>query len=130
MSNPQNPIIVLVYASWCGHCEQLKPEWEKMKLSVSSALNIIEIEESEKEQLEKYKQMNPSLVINGYPTIFKIHSNGHVEYFNGERDAANLKKWVTSKHATFRKKTRGVKTRGGRRRLTRKYRKSTKRQQK
>lgn len=129
MSQIQRPIIGLVYASWCGHCQQLKPEWEKMKTSVSSKQEIIEIEESEKERLEKFKQMNPSLEINGYPTIFKIHSDGRVEYFDGPRDAVHLKKWasITPKHMTFRKKMGG---RHRRRNGTRKYRKSTKTQQK
>jgi thiol-disulfide isomerase/thioredoxin len=127
----KKPIVGLVYASWCGHCQQLKPEWEKMKTLMKpiSKQKIIEIEES---GLETFKKENPSLSleINGYPTIFKIHPSGNIEYFDGERNALQLKKWAimtTPKHITFRKKNGGGRNK---RRGTRKYRKSVKRQQK
>jgi thiol-disulfide isomerase/thioredoxin len=104
-------IIGKIYANWCGHCQQLKPEWSKMKtnLKQNAHLQIIEIEESQNELLTEFKSKHPNLQINGYPTIFKIHSNGAIEYYSGDRKANEMQKWALRKKGgkqTFRRKKR------------------------
>ena len=27
---PDNKVVLLIYAPWCGHCNTFEPEWEKM----------------------------------------------------------------------------------------------------
>ena len=114
----KNTIIVgKIYADWCGHCQQLKPEWSKMKTNVTKHnkkhLQIVEIEESQTEKMANFKAQHPNLQVNGYPTIFKIHPNGHIEYYSGERTADKMQKWALQKNGgkqTFRRKKRERKT--------------------
>jgi len=110
-------IVGKIYADWCGHCQQLKPEWSKMKTNLmknnKKQLQIVEIEESQTESLANFKAKHPNLQVNGYPTIFKIHPNGHIEYYSGERIADKMQKWVSQKNGgkqTFRRKKRERKT--------------------
>ena len=108
------PIILgKVYATWCGYCQQLAPEWSKLKKSLKN-IHIIDIEEKQinkKNQFEaKYAKSlnlinnNPQLEVNGYPTIFKIHPNRKIEYYNGPRTAQAIKQWVLPRNKTVRSK--------------------------
>ena len=108
------PIIVgKVYATWCGYCQQLAPEWSKLK-KILKNVEFVDIEEKQvnkKQQFEsKYaKSLNlinnkPQLEINGYPTIFKIHPNRKIEYYTGARTAPAIKQWVLPRNKTIRKK--------------------------
>jgi thiol-disulfide isomerase/thioredoxin len=94
-------IIGKVYANWCGHCQQLKPEWDTMKSLIKNKENkdieIVEFEENEKEKLDEFKKKYSSLKINGYPTIFKILPNKQIEYYTGNRMSHDMAKWVFEK---------------------------------
>ena len=98
--NHKNKVIVgKVYAKWCGHCKTLKPEWAKMKNIVlkkkaNKHISFAEFEEGEKLKLSKFENANKvSLMVGGYPTLFKV-SGGNVEYYNGERNANAMKNWA------------------------------------
>jgi thiol-disulfide isomerase/thioredoxin len=95
------PITIgLVYAEWCGHCQALKPDWKKLKdtLSKNKKINIFELEDSDTNKESKLKSVGKkthggSIQVNGFPTLFKI-LNGKVEYYNGERTFDALLKWA------------------------------------
>lgn len=91
-------IVGKIYANWCGHCQSLKPEWQMMRSTIKNGSNIqfIEIEEGQINKLERFKKQFPNLEVNGYPTIFKIHPNRSIEYYNGARLAYDMKKWATN----------------------------------
>jgi thiol-disulfide isomerase/thioredoxin len=92
-------IIGKIYANWCGHCQSLKPEWNKMKKQIKkSNVQIIEIEENQIHKLNKFKKRFPELQVNGYPTIFKIYPNRHIEYYTGNRIVSDMTKWVVEKN--------------------------------
>jgi thiol-disulfide isomerase/thioredoxin len=108
------PIILgKVYATWCGYCQQLAPEWSKLKKTLKN-IKFVDIEENQtnkKDQFESNhaKSLNlinnkPQLEVNGYPTIFKIHPNKKIEYYTGIRTAGEMKKWVLPKKNTKSKK--------------------------
>lgn len=59
-------IIVLIYADWCPHCVEFKPEWERFKKSMRSQhpgmCHIGEVEQT-------YLDNVPSAQAQGFPTI-------------------------------------------------------------
>ena len=103
-------VIGKIYANWCGHCELLAPEWDKMKRSIKSKIkkgdskikkvHIIDIEDAKIDNdlyLLNKKYLNNSTdkveLQGGYPTIFKIKEN-KVYYYGGERIAEEMEKWA------------------------------------
>jgi thiol-disulfide isomerase/thioredoxin len=98
-----NPLIVgLVYANWCGHCQQLKPEWHNLKEMLmqnenADDIKIIEIEDSDSDKDAKLKSIHPNLVVNGYPTIFKYPYRNNIEYYGGNRDSKSMLSWCLGK---------------------------------
>ena len=38
--------MVLYYADWCGHCQTMKPEWQKVvnKMKNKNNVNVAEVE--------------------------------------------------------------------------------------
>jgi len=96
--------IGLIYANWCGHCQSLKPEWQKMKYNVMKTpsykngnYRFSEIEDADRLKDQKINQINSylngnKLSANGYPTIFKVN-RGNLRYYQGNRTAGELQKW-------------------------------------
>ena len=94
-------LIGKVYANWCGHCQTLKPEWLKMKKDLKSKMKkmgylieFVEIEESQKNNLAKFKKRFPKLNVSGFPTIFKISGGSDIEYYKEERVAQKMGEWA------------------------------------
>jgi len=104
---PKVILVGKIYAKWCGHCQMLKPEWNKMKSSIRGKLatipnvvvRFIEIEqEQEQQNVDKVNRIylansNEKLALQGgYPTLFKIE-DGNIQYFQGSRNADEMEKW-------------------------------------
>ena len=87
--------MVLYYAEWCGHCNDMKPEWQKVvnnfknKKTNSNKINIAEIESKHIESLPN----KPS--IEGYPSI-KMYNNGKevANFENAERIASKIQEFA------------------------------------
>jgi thiol-disulfide isomerase/thioredoxin len=98
--NPHNTVIVgKVYADWCGHCRNLKPEWARMKTKIhknrgKKHIVYAEVEENEiGTKLRHIESRNKvQIAVNGYPTLFKI-VGGKVDYYNGNRNSQQMADW-------------------------------------
>ncbi len=109
-----------IFADWCGHCQSLQPEWEKMKrdmkLGLGRNLNnmhieFIEIGDTQKNKakgltvdgmIDKFNKTalgnsSEKLKNDGYPTLFKMY-NGKLEYYTGARDAKSMYSWYLQEH--------------------------------
>jgi thioredoxin-like negative regulator of GroEL len=88
MYNLKNPILILFYADWCGHCKKFMPTWEEfIKTRINSEeYNVIQIESA-----NPFAQRIKGL--QGYPTIYYIHGEKLIEY-NGNRDIESLEKFL------------------------------------
>lgn len=98
-------VMVAFVATWCGHCQNLKPIWEKMvKMMKKKGTNgVIALVYSDyKEQIDINNECN------GYPTI-RLYKDGKiVNNFNGNW----TQKDILSKEATrfFRGKSKKSKS--------------------
>jgi len=89
--------IVLIYADWCGHCQALRPVWDKMIEQIDeNKYDVIEINsDNQDEGIDKLKSKYQldDVQVNGYPTIGSIKNNQFSPY-NSERNIEELMKWA------------------------------------
>jgi thiol-disulfide isomerase/thioredoxin len=107
-SSSKRLIIGKVYAEWCGHCVQMKPEWKKLQVLLKQDKNIknykfVSMEEKNLDKKMKifHKRYNipedTKINVLGFPTIFMI-KNGVVSYYSGNRNAEEMRKWIQSQN--------------------------------
>ena len=97
------PVILLVHAEWCGHCQSLMPAWDEMEKQVhdDNYLNdkviIRKIESSELplaiDNINNELNDDGKVVVGVYPTMGEIDNKYFMPY-GGNRDADSLMNWV------------------------------------
>jgi len=72
--------LMYFYTTWCPHCKNSKPEWDKFKAKTENqkingyTVNFLEIDcEKDEKEANKYD-------VEGYPTIKLIKDNSVIEY--------------------------------------------------
>lgn len=111
------PCIILVHAHWCGHCKNIRPEWNNMKKNFKTKTNIIEIESnvlefmkkfnfSDEKKAEKFSNIMNMLIkeVQGYPTIMfikKSKDSFNIEHYN--RGGGTLVQFLESKLVSRKK---------------------------
>ena len=83
---------VWYYAEWCGHCKNMKGEWDVLTKSPPKGINIASVES------KSLPKMNNAPNVMGYPTI-KLYDNGqevedYEEMINQYEEAAKEGKEV------------------------------------
>ncbi|XP_071043660.1 dnaJ homolog subfamily C member 10 isoform X1 [Parasteatoda tepidariorum] len=95
-SKRMNEIWVIdFYAPWCGPCQQLAPQWQKLAKMLKS-LSFVHIGDV---NCQLHSSLCDEMNINSYPTIllYPRESTGIKKFvtFNGRsRDAASLQGWI------------------------------------
>lgn len=85
--------MVLYYAEWCGHCQNMKPEWAKVISKIKQSNKKINIADVKSDFIEDLKH-KPQ--IEGFPTI-KMYNNGkEVAKFQDDRVADKMEKFALS----------------------------------
>ncbi|XP_043460949.1 protein disulfide-isomerase A6 homolog [Leptopilina heterotoma] len=75
--------VVEFYAPWCGHCQQLEPEYKKAATALKDILKVGAV------NADDHKSLAEQYGIRGFPTI-KIFVAGKPEDYNGPRTAAGI----------------------------------------
>lgn len=101
--------IILVFHPGCGHCVQMRPEWDAMKRKLSPGSKVVEVDGSEMSGNEKINN-SPLSGTNGFPEILKMKNGKVVEKFQGERTSDEMKKFA-EKGMSKSKKVKKNKTR-------------------
>jgi len=81
MKNPKGPYVIVIHASWCGHCKTLMPKFENKIVTsqdfskkLEGLLTLGSIEEAE---YNNHPEKNIFGSIGGYPTIRYIRFSQH-----------------------------------------------------
>jgi hypothetical protein len=92
--------IVLFYMNGCGHCETMKPAWNKLINELKDKhKNEIILGAIESGSMDMFKKHGISPSVSGFPTILYFHPNklSTPESYKGDRSYEDLKKWLLSK---------------------------------
>jgi thiol-disulfide isomerase/thioredoxin len=86
--------LVLFYAEWCGHCNQLKPIWDSSSLALNAGddkttwkmwkVNVGG-NDSPNDASEEQKALGSKYPIKGYPTILIFENGKMVTEYEGDR---------------------------------------------
>jgi thiol-disulfide isomerase/thioredoxin len=92
--------IVLFYMNGCGHCETMKPDWNKLITELKDKhKNEIILGAIESGNMDMFKKHGISPSVSGFPTILYFHPSRHnmPEHYKGDRSYEDMKKWILTK---------------------------------
>ncbi|XP_072377312.1 protein disulfide-isomerase A6 homolog [Diabrotica undecimpunctata] len=86
-----NPWMVLFYAPWCGHCQNLEPHWNAAAKQLN---NIVKFGSYD---CTVYSTKSKEYRIQGYPTVKLFIPKASPIDYDGGRNVADIVFWVTQK---------------------------------
>lgn len=87
-AKPDETILYLFKAEWCGHCRAFKETWELLKKKNEKKIKYMTVDSEEKDKLEKWK-------IQGFPTLILTKGAKAIEYV-GPRDYNSILEFIDS----------------------------------
>lgn len=84
------PIVVDVWAPWCGPCRAMAPEYEKAAKALEPALRFVKLNSDANQQL------STRLGIRGIPTMIAFRSGLEIARQSGAMTAGQIVSWLNS----------------------------------
>ena len=76
--------VLLIFHPGCGHCVQMRSEWEAMKQRLPQGSKVVEVDGSALSD-HPLRNMAPFQQMEGFPTILKMKNGKPVAQFRGQR---------------------------------------------
>ena len=83
--------ILLIFHPGCGHCVQMRPEWEAMKRKLSPGTRVVEVDGSEMAENTEMKKTRFLKNVQGFPTLLRMENGNVVDEFKGQRNSDEMK---------------------------------------
>ena len=80
-------VLIWFYATWCGHCVNMEPEWEQLQKNHPEEVNLAKVES---EDYNNYDASPNEDRVQGFPTIRLYHQDKMVKEYDGERSFKNM----------------------------------------
>ncbi|MDJ0733793.1 MAG: thioredoxin [Nostocaceae cyanobacterium] len=84
------PVLVDFYADWCGPCQIMARELEKVNAQMQGQIQIVKID------TEKYTELASKYQINALPTIVLFKQGQQVDRIEGALKAKDLVQYLQS----------------------------------
>jgi len=84
-----NKTFVFFRMNGCGHCDDMKPEWNKFTSSYGDD-GPVELKEVEKDDMTTQQQT----WVKGFPTLVLVENGKVLKTYEGERTAAGFKSFL------------------------------------
>jgi thiol-disulfide isomerase/thioredoxin len=78
------PVLVLVYADWCGHCQHYKPLWKQLEKDPNRSINMASVRDDMVSNTSLAQRASP---VSSYPTVLLIGKNGKAVNFKNQAGA-------------------------------------------
>ena len=78
------PVLVFVYADWCGHCQRYKPMWKELENDPNRSLNMAAVRDDMFSKTSLTQRAKP---VTSYPTVMLINEKGEAVNFKGANAA-------------------------------------------
>ena len=116
------PSLLRVYSDKCGHCIEMKEEWEKLKQLLKENnkddnINIVDVESSYSDKLPD----NISSSIIGYPTILALQSGELAKNYESSRTSDDM--YDFCERYILKNSSKKDKLKGGKKIKSKKYKK-------
>ncbi|HBS73987.1 MAG TPA: thioredoxin, partial [Microbacterium sp.] len=82
------PVVVDLWAEWCGPCKQLTPALEKLVTAADGAVRLAKV------NVDALPELAQALQVKSLPTVMAVHKGKLVDSFQGVLPDAQLKQFV------------------------------------
>lgn len=83
----ERPWFVKFYAPWCGHCQRMASDWEKLASNLDGSIYVARVDAI------REKELASEWGVEGFPTL-KLISSEKVYTYQGPRTADKLEAWA------------------------------------
>jgi len=76
---------ILIYADWCGPCQEYQKQWSEMEKIPNRTSNIIKVHHDMVENVPTIKDAK----IDGYPSVIQVSPSGEIREFKTQSKTTN-----------------------------------------
>ena len=89
INNTETPVLVDFYADWCGPCQMMAPELQKLANVLDGQLKVVKV------NVDKNQAVSMKYQIQGIPALILFHKGNILWRASGYRTAQQLQQQVT-----------------------------------